>query len=115
MSYPTTFPAPFVTNPTLTAITIAYKNSKLIADDVLPRVPVDVPTFNYSVFNKADSFTIPDTKVGRKSAVNEVDYSVTQTPAFVEDHALDQVVPERDKAIAQAYNSPIDPQSIAAE
>lgn len=115
MSFPNTFPAPFVVNPKLTAIAIAYTNAKLIADTVLPRVPVDTPSFLYSVFNKADSFTIPDTKVGRTSAVNQVDFSVTQSTASVDDHALDEVVPNRDKQIAASYGSPIDPEAIAAE
>ena len=30
--------APFVTNPTLTAIAIAYRNNEFIGDRVLPRV-----------------------------------------------------------------------------
>ena len=115
MPYPSVFPAPFVVNPVLTAIAISYENAKLIADAVLPRVPVATPQFIYSVFNKADSFTIPDTKVGRKSVVNQVDYAVTQTPAGVTDHALEEVVPQMDKAIAQAYGNMIDPEAIATE
>jgi hypothetical protein len=101
MAYPNTFPAPFVVNPQLSAITIAYKNAKLIADDVLPRVPVVTPSFKYSVFNKADSFTIPDTKVGRKSAVNQVDWSATQADGSVADHALDEVVPNMEAVAAE--------------
>jgi hypothetical protein len=115
MAFPNTFPAPFVVNPVLTAITIAYKNAKLIADDVLPRVPVNTPSFKYSVFNKADSFTIPDTKVGRKSEVNQVDWNATQADGSVQDHALDEVVPNMDKAIALSYGSQIDPEAVAAE
>lgn len=115
MAYPNTFPAPFVVNPVLTAITIAYQNAKLIADDVLPRVPVATPSFLYSVFNKADSFTIPDTKVGRKSDVNQVDWSATQNSASVTDHALDEVVPNMDKAIAASYGNNIDPEAVATE
>src|SRR5260370_34550882 len=115
MPYPSTFAAPFVVNPKLTAITVAYKNSRMIADDVLPRVPVDTPSFIYSVFNQADNFTIPDTRAGRKSDVNQVDWNATQTPAFVEDYALDEVVPNRDKAVAQAYGNYIDPEEVATE
>jgi hypothetical protein len=110
-----TFPAPFAVNPGLTAITIAYRNENLIADDVLPRVPVDTPSFNYSIFGKGDSFTIPDTKVGRTSDVNQVDYSATQASATVDDQALDEVVPNRDKAIASAYTNSPDPESVATE
>jgi hypothetical protein len=115
MSYPNTFPAPFVVNPQLTAIAIAYKNEKLIADDVLPRVPVDTPSFKYSVYNKADNFTIPDTKVGRKSDVNQVDWSATQADGSVQDHALDEVVPNMDKAVASAYANSPDPEAVATQ
>lgn len=115
MPFDNTFPAPFAVNPQLTAITIAYKNSRLIADDVLPRVAVDTPSFKYSVYNKADNFTIPDTKVGRTSDVNQVDYSATQTPGMVDDQALDEVVPNRDKAIASAYTNSPDPEAVATE
>lgn len=115
MPFANTFAAPFVVNPKLTAISIAYRNAKLIADDVLPRVPVVTPSFLYSVYNKADNFTIPDTKVGRKSDVNQIDWSATQTSANVEDYAIDEVVPNRDKMIAQSYGSFVDPEAVAAE
>jgi hypothetical protein len=115
MSFPNTFAAPFVVNPKLTAISIAYRNAKLIADDVLPRVPVVTPSFLYSVYNKGDNFTIPDTKVGRKSDVNQIDFSATQAAANVEDYAIDEVVPNRDKMVATAYGSFVDPEAIAAE
>ena len=68
-----TNPAPFVIQPHLTAIAIAYQNGRMIADAVLPRVPVPGSTFKYTVYDKRDTFTIPDTKVGRTSRPNEVD------------------------------------------
>lgn len=115
MALANTFAAPFAVNPGLTAITIAYKNASLIADDVLPRVAVDTPSFNYSIFGKADNFTIPDTKVGRTSDVNQVDWSATQGSATVDDQAIDEVVPNRDKAIASSYTNSPDPESVATE
>ncbi|MTI11562.1 hypothetical protein, partial [Sansalvadorimonas verongulae] len=58
--------APFVTNPVLTAIAIAYTNSEFIADRVLPRVGVGSREFKWTQYNKEDRFTIPETLVGRK-------------------------------------------------
>ncbi len=88
--------APFPVQPELTAIAIAYRNARLIADDVLPRVGVGVQTFKYLKHTKEDRFTIPDTKVGRKSAPNEVDFSATEVEASTQDCALDDPIPQAD-------------------
>ncbi|MGH2845433.1 MAG: phage capsid protein, partial [Thermoleophilaceae bacterium] len=73
--------APFPVQPYLTAIAIAYRNPVLIADEVLPRVPVGVQDFKYLKHNLADGFTIPDTKVGRRAKPNEVEFQATETSA----------------------------------
>jgi hypothetical protein len=86
------------------AITIAYRNPKLIADDVLPRVPVGTQEFKYPTYTKADSFTVPDTKVGRKSKPNEVEFSATETTAKCDDYALDDPVPQEDIDNAEAVS-----------
>lgn len=109
----TTNPAPFVPQPHLTAIAIAYRNEQMIADEVLPRVPVPAETFKYSVFDKADMFTIPDTKVGRTSRPNEVDWHATEQTASVVDYGLEEPIPQKD--IDQAAGTPIDPTMIATE
>ena len=59
---------PFPITPAMTAVAIAYRNPRLIADEVLPRVPVPLQEFKYLKYTLEDGFTIPDTKVGRKSA-----------------------------------------------
>ncbi len=97
--------APFPVQPELTAIAIAYRNQRLIADDVLPRVGVGVQTFKYLKHTKEDRFTIPDTKVGRKSKPNEVDFSATEVEASTQDYALDDPIPQADIDNApQNYN-----------
>jgi hypothetical protein len=108
--------APFVIQQRLTAITMTYTNQKLIADAVLPRVPVDSPQFKYSKYTLADGFTIPDTKVGRKSAPNAIDWTATETPESTNDYALDDAIPNSDIAAAQAASDvqgvmPIDPEA----
>jgi hypothetical protein len=118
MATPT--PAPFVVQPQLTALAIAYKNQAMIADQILPRVQVESPDFKYTVFTQADTFTIPDTRVGRTSAPNQVDWSATENTASVQDHALDQPVPYRDVKAAQAASAvagvmPVDPEARATE
>lgn len=88
--------APFPIQPELTAIAIAYRNARLIADDVAPRVPVGTQEFKYLRYTLAESFTIPDTKVGRSSAPNQVDFSATEVTDSTVDHGLDDPVPQAD-------------------
>lgn len=84
----------FPINPELTAIAIAYKNpdAQLIADKVLPRVPT-AKKFKYTVYSAQQGYTVPDTKVGRKSEPNMVDFGGTEVTAECEDYGLDDLVP----------------------
>jgi hypothetical protein len=112
--------APFVIQPRLTAITIAYKNADMIADQVLPRVPVDSPDFKYTLYKKEDTFTIPDTKVGRVGKTNQVDYSASEATASVQDYGLEEAIPYFDTAAAAAAQvvqgtTPVDPEARATE
>jgi hypothetical protein len=94
--------APFVIQPRLTAITLAYKNADMIADVVLPRVPVDSPDFKYTVYTKEDTFTIPDTLVGRVGKTNQIDYTASEQTASVADYGLEEAIPYFDTAAAAA-------------
>ncbi len=112
--------APFVIQPRLTAITLAYRNARLVADDVLPRVPVESPVFKWSQYSKADAFTVPDTRVGRKGDVNEIDWSATEQTASTSDYGLEEAIPYYDVKAAQAAQAaqgvmPIDPQARSTE
>jgi len=99
-------PAPFPIQPELTAIAIAYKNGRMIADEVLPRVPVGKQDFKYLEHNLEEGFTVPDTKVGRKSRPNEIEFSATEKTASTEDHALDSSIPQSDIDNAPANYNP---------
>lgn len=102
---------PFPINPALTAIAIAYKNPDvaLIADQVLPRTPTD-QEFKYLKYDLAAGFTVPDTRVGRKSVPNEIDFSATEIIDKVLDYGLDDIVPNED---IQADNQGVDPLGTA--
>jgi hypothetical protein len=104
--------APFPVQPELTAIAIGYRNTRLIADSVLPRIPVGKQDFKYLTYNLAEGFTVPDTKVGRKGQVNEVEFSAVETTASTDDYGLDDAIPQAD-----IENAPVnyDPQGRAAE
>ncbi len=97
--------APFPISPELTAITISYRNPRLIADDVLPRVPVGTQEFKYPTYTKAESFTVPDTKVGRKSKPNEVEFTAVETTSKCDDYGLDDPVPQEDIMNAEAISA----------
>lgn len=95
--------APFSINPALTAIAVGYKNpdAALIADQALPRVPT-AETFNYTVYNTAQAYTLPPTEVGRRSAPNIVTFGGTSVTDTVKDYGLDDPIPQRD---IEAFNS----------
>lgn len=108
--------APFQVQQRLTALTLTYRNQRFIADDVLPRVPVDSQQFKYSKYTLADGFTIPDTRVGRKSKPNEIDWTASELTGATIDYGLDDVIPNADIASANAAQSiqgvrPIDPEA----
>ncbi len=66
-----------------------YAQDNLIADAVAPRVPVSTEQFNYLKYPIADSFTVPETLVGRRSAPNQVDFSSVQVTDSTNDQGLD--------------------------
>lgn len=105
--------APFPINaPLIAAVVIAYANRQMIADAVMPRVPVGKAEFKYLVQNMADQFTVPDTKVGRKARPNQVESVGDMPTASVADYGLDEIVPVED-----VRNAPegVDPLAVAAE
>jgi hypothetical protein len=94
--------APFVQHAGMTAVALATKQANLIADQVLPRVPVSAEKFSCNVYPTGDGFTVPETKVGRKGKPNEVEFSSSELTFSTEDHALDTPVPNKDVAAWQA-------------
>ena len=88
---------PFPVNPTLSAIALMYKNPDiaLIADAVLPRTPTSRKS-KYLKYDLAQGYTAPDTKVGRKSAPNQIDFTATEVTFEVDNYALDDLVPNED-------------------
>ena len=99
--------APFPTDPALTAIAISYRNESLIADSVLPRVPVGRREFRYMKFAKGDRFTLPDTRVGRRSRPNMTEYGATEDVGSCNWAVLDAAIPNEDIAQAPEGYNPI--------
>lgn len=107
--------APFVVQPKLTQIAMAVKPEGMIADLVCPRIPVEGEKFVYTRFTTEDAFTVPDTHVGRTSQPNTVEFGGVDETASVEDHGLDDVVPNRDINAAEDGANNFDPLGVAAE
>jgi hypothetical protein len=95
---------PFPVNTIYTAITLGYRNLNYIADRVLPRVGVANRDFGYMTVNSVDRFQFPPTLVGRKGEPNEVETSATRATSSVDDHGLDDVVPQADIDSARGTN-----------
>jgi hypothetical protein len=109
----------FPLNPALTAICVGYKNPDvaLIADAVMPRVSVPTKTFNYTVYNKGDAYTVPNTRVMRKSEPTQVDFGGTLTAATCVDYGLDDLLPNDEVEIWQSMPKPagaVSPQAKSA-
>lgn len=85
----------FQTNPELTAIAIGYKNRDvdLIADQVLPRIGKGSKKFSYTRYTAADAYTLPNTRVGRKSDPTMVDFGGVLVNDECVDWGLDDLVP----------------------
>jgi hypothetical protein len=107
--------APFVVTPVLCAVAVAYKNAAMIADDVLPRVPVAAQNFKYNKYPVGEFFSPPETLVGRKGQPNQVEFTATETPDSTQDHGLDDAVPHSDCMNAAAQPGMPDPKIRAAQ
>lgn len=106
--------APFPIRPDLLAVAVGYRNSKLIADDVLPRVPVGAQEFRYLKYPIGEMFTVPKTEVGRKGKPNEIELTATEATDKTVDQALDDGVPIADIEQAKTQEGMPDPEKRAA-
>lgn len=88
--------APFPTDAALTSIAALYKPGKKIADQVMRRIMVPKQEFSYLVFDKRTTTTIPDTRVGRGSEPNAVDFGATETESKCVGQGLESFVPQAD-------------------
>lgn len=109
--------APFPISPVLSSIAVGYRNQKLIADQVLPRLPVGSQSFKYMQFSTAEAFTVPNTRVGRRGKPSNVEFTGTETPSATDDYGLDDAIPNSDIEIAAAQRalgvSAMDPEALA--
>ncbi len=103
----------FPLDPVVMAIQKGYRNARMIADMVLPRIPVSKQKFGYLVYDKADDFSIPDNYVGRKGTPNKVEFKATRDTDECEGYGLEDDVPKDD--IDNASGGKHDPIAQAAQ
>lgn len=96
---------PLAQSPTLTAIAVMYRNAALIADAVMPRVRVALPSFEYTSFALETQFTVPDTKVGRLGRPTQFVPQSGKTPGITLPYGLEVPVPRRDQRVADAMRA----------
>jgi hypothetical protein len=106
-------PAPFPVDPVRTGIVIAYRNDKLIADQVMPRKSVAGEQFKWFEYDKSERLSHHDTEISRKGAAQEVEFKAAERDASTADYGLDDVVPQGD--IDKAAGTDYDPLDHAAE
>lgn len=112
---------PFPVDPVITAIAIGYRNraQDLIADQVMPRIQVMGEKFKWTEYPIAESFTLPDTHIGRRGRVPRVEFSGKEQTGAVEDYGLEDAIPISD--IDEAANQRarglglFDPENRSAE
>lgn len=98
----------------LTAIAVAYANpqTSLIADKVLPRVPVFKKAFEYYEYPIGQGFTVPNLNVGEKSALPRVEIGGIRKESSTKDRGVVLLLTQDD--IDQAPSN-IDPREKATE
>ncbi|KEQ11289.1 hypothetical protein GZ77_26105 [Endozoicomonas montiporae] len=87
---------PFPVNPVLVAIAVAYRNTRMIADAVLPKIPVGLESFKWYEYDKAERFALPNTEVSRKGVTSEVEFSADERTDSTKDYGLEDAIPQTD-------------------
>lgn len=102
----------FPVNPELSAVAIGYRNRDvdMIADSVLPRVQT-AKKFAYTKYTQADGYTVPPTRVGRKSEPTMVDFGGQLINDECIDWGLDDLVPTDE---VDAFNAMPKPASMVS-
>lgn len=111
---------PFPVNAAITAVAIGYSNpvTSLIADIVMPRIPVATEKFKWTEFPIGQMFSFPETRVGRLGRVNRVEFSGLDRTSAVEDYGLEDAIPVTDikeaARMREAGLGDFDPMLVAA-
>jgi len=91
------------TDAILSNISVQYRNAAYVGSQLLPVVPVQKESDLYYLYNsKADRFRIPTTLRAPKSESKQVDWKVTTDTYTCEEHALNDLIDDRERNNADA-------------
>jgi len=97
---------PYPTREALMAIAIAYINKRMIADLVLPRMPVGKSNYTYMTYG-TENFNIVDTLVGRRGTPGNVQTTADELPGIVKEYGLGADVPWGDIVDSEGRYDPV--------
>ncbi len=86
-------------------VSLQYKPTGLIAEDVAPKVPVKRESDFYYVYSK-DTMAIPETRRGMRSESNQATWNMSTSTYVLEEHALHDFVSDRERDNADSPVSP---------
>lgn len=90
-------PSDWPVQPEYTALAVSYSAGRMVMDEVLRRTTVGRLEGRYTDYNIADSFEIPDTRVGRLSEPNRYQPGGKPKSFTCETHGLQTWVPMADE------------------
>lgn len=104
----------FEVNPTLTGLSLCYKNPtyNFIADLILPRTKVDSESFKYNKYPFNSFLRVPNTEIGEKGEPKGVGLDCETITESVKYYATREIVPQ---ASVEAATDGIDPIKDNAE
>ena len=83
----------------LSNLGLLYSNSligPMIGQQILPMVPVSKTTDTYTVFDKEDRFTIPDTALGNRSNARRVTWGTSTATYTAVNNGLEDLITDQD-------------------
>lgn len=100
-------------NPLLTNISVAYKNTGFIAEEIFPTVEVDKETGIYFVEDDKEKLRAPaDTRRAELGRANRVTNTLTQATYALEERSLETPISDK---VMRNYSDPFDPKKNATE
>lgn len=99
--------ADFPTDPEQQRISLAYRNTRLIANSVLPRRIVGKQAFKYNKFPEGQFITVPSSIVSRTGTPTELELGFEAIDSSTIDHGYDALVPNADVVNAPDNYDPI--------